>query len=307
MLRGKGMKDNQQIRFSGEGDQEPDLEPGDIVIVLDEQEHDRFRRRGHDLIMTMQLELTYNSRFFPPTTPRLTTRPTTAGPSLPQLLYLLQDLQQQVLRSFLQLLDLQQQVLPSYNSYTSNKTYNSRSFAATTPIPTTRPTTAGPSLPPTTLRPTTAGPSLSQLLYLLQDLQQQVLRSLLQLLDLQQQVLPSYNSYIYNKIYNSRFSPPTTPISITRSTTAGPSLPQLLYLLQDLQQQVLRSLLQLLDLQQQVLRSLLQLLDLQQQVLRSYNSFTYYKTYNSRSFPPTTPIPTTRPITAGSFIPYILT
>jgi len=53
----KGMKDNQQIRFSGEGDQEPDLEPGDIVIVLDEQEHDRFRRRGNDLIMTMQLEL----------------------------------------------------------------------------------------------------------------------------------------------------------------------------------------------------------------------------------------------------------
>ncbi|GFR78882.1 DnaJ homolog subfamily A member 1 [Elysia marginata] len=53
----KGMKDNQQIRFSGEGDQEPDLEPGDIVIVLDEQEHERFRRRGHDLIMTMQLEL----------------------------------------------------------------------------------------------------------------------------------------------------------------------------------------------------------------------------------------------------------
>lgn len=53
----KGMKDNQQIRFSGEGDQEPELEPGDIVIVLDEQEHERFRRRGHDLIMKMQLEL----------------------------------------------------------------------------------------------------------------------------------------------------------------------------------------------------------------------------------------------------------
>ncbi|KAK0055780.1 dnaJ subfamily A member 1 [Biomphalaria pfeifferi] len=53
----KGMRDNQQIRFSGEGDQEPNLEPGDIVIVLDEQEHERFRRRGNDLIMTMQLEL----------------------------------------------------------------------------------------------------------------------------------------------------------------------------------------------------------------------------------------------------------
>uniref|UniRef100_A0A0B7AVQ7 J domain-containing protein n=1 Tax=Arion vulgaris TaxID=1028688 RepID=A0A0B7AVQ7_9EUPU len=53
----KGMRDNQQIRFSGEGDQEPELEPGDIVIVLDEQDHERFRRRGNDLIMTMQLEL----------------------------------------------------------------------------------------------------------------------------------------------------------------------------------------------------------------------------------------------------------
>jgi len=53
----KGMKDNQQIRFSGEGDQEPDIEPGDIVIVLDEQEHEVFKRRGNDLVMNMQLEL----------------------------------------------------------------------------------------------------------------------------------------------------------------------------------------------------------------------------------------------------------
>lgn len=35
----KGMKDGQKIVFAGEGDQEPDLEPGDIVIVLDEKEH----------------------------------------------------------------------------------------------------------------------------------------------------------------------------------------------------------------------------------------------------------------------------
>ncbi|XP_059140032.1 dnaJ homolog subfamily A member 1-like [Physella acuta] len=53
----KGMRDNQQIRFSGEGDQEPDLEPGDIVIVLDEQENSTFKRRGNDLIMTMHIEL----------------------------------------------------------------------------------------------------------------------------------------------------------------------------------------------------------------------------------------------------------
>ena len=51
------MKDNQQIRFSGEGDQEPDIEAGDVVIVLDEQEHETFKRRGNDLIMNMELEL----------------------------------------------------------------------------------------------------------------------------------------------------------------------------------------------------------------------------------------------------------
>lgn len=54
----KGMKDNQQIMFSGEGDQEPGLEAGDIIIALDEQENDRFRRHGNDLIMSMELELT---------------------------------------------------------------------------------------------------------------------------------------------------------------------------------------------------------------------------------------------------------
>ena len=51
------MKDGQQIRFSGEGDQEPGLEPGDIVIVLDEKEHDRFKRRGTDLLYNLEIEL----------------------------------------------------------------------------------------------------------------------------------------------------------------------------------------------------------------------------------------------------------
>jgi len=53
----KGMKDGQQIRFAGEGDQEPGLEPGDIVIVLDEKEHGTFRRNGVDLILKMEIEL----------------------------------------------------------------------------------------------------------------------------------------------------------------------------------------------------------------------------------------------------------
>ncbi|KAH3866354.1 dnaJ homolog subfamily A member 1-like [Dreissena polymorpha] len=53
----KGMKDGESIRFAGEGDQEPGLEPGDIVIVLDEKEHAVFRRRETDLIMDMDLQL----------------------------------------------------------------------------------------------------------------------------------------------------------------------------------------------------------------------------------------------------------
>jgi len=32
--------------LAGEGDQEPGLEPGDIIIVLDEKEHGTFKRSG---------------------------------------------------------------------------------------------------------------------------------------------------------------------------------------------------------------------------------------------------------------------
>ena len=39
----KGMRDGQKITFAGEGDQDPGLEPGDIVIVLDEKEHETFK------------------------------------------------------------------------------------------------------------------------------------------------------------------------------------------------------------------------------------------------------------------------
>lgn len=37
------MVDGQKIVFGGEGDQEPGLEAGDIIIVLDEQEHSVFK------------------------------------------------------------------------------------------------------------------------------------------------------------------------------------------------------------------------------------------------------------------------
>lgn len=48
----KGMVDGQKIVFSGEGDQEPELEPGDIVILLDEKEHEVFK-----LVFCAQLQL----------------------------------------------------------------------------------------------------------------------------------------------------------------------------------------------------------------------------------------------------------
>ncbi|KAL1425368.1 hypothetical protein MTO96_019254 [Rhipicephalus appendiculatus] len=54
----KGMEDGQKITFSGEGDQEPGLEPGDIIVVLDEREHEVFKRNRTDLMMRMDLTLT---------------------------------------------------------------------------------------------------------------------------------------------------------------------------------------------------------------------------------------------------------
>merc|ERR1719282_226206 len=54
----KGMADGQKITFSGEGDQEPGLEPGDIIVVLDEKEHGTFKRSGTDLIMKFNINIT---------------------------------------------------------------------------------------------------------------------------------------------------------------------------------------------------------------------------------------------------------
>lgn len=53
-----GMEDGHKVTFAGEGDQEPGLEAGDIVIVLDEKEHPVFKRSGNDLILRMELTLT---------------------------------------------------------------------------------------------------------------------------------------------------------------------------------------------------------------------------------------------------------
>jgi len=53
----KGMKDGQRLTFTGEGDQAPDIDPGDVVIVLDEKEHDVFIRQGSDLYLKINIEL----------------------------------------------------------------------------------------------------------------------------------------------------------------------------------------------------------------------------------------------------------
>ncbi len=53
-----GMDDGKKITFSGEGDQEPGLEPGDIIVVLEEKDHPTFKRDKTDLHMKLQLTLT---------------------------------------------------------------------------------------------------------------------------------------------------------------------------------------------------------------------------------------------------------
>lgn len=52
-----GMKDGQKITFNGEGDQEPGLEPGDVIIVLDQKDHPVFQRQEDNLIMKMNIRL----------------------------------------------------------------------------------------------------------------------------------------------------------------------------------------------------------------------------------------------------------
>jgi DnaJ family protein A protein 2 len=42
----KGMQEGQRITFTGEGDQAPGIIPGDVVIVIEEKEHPRFKRKG---------------------------------------------------------------------------------------------------------------------------------------------------------------------------------------------------------------------------------------------------------------------
>ena len=53
----KGMKNGQKIKFAGEADEAPDTIPGDVVFVVQEREHEVFKRKGADLVCNMDLEL----------------------------------------------------------------------------------------------------------------------------------------------------------------------------------------------------------------------------------------------------------
>jgi DnaJ family protein A protein 2 len=53
----KGMKGGQTINFPGESDQAPDMIPGDVVIVVEEKPHDRFKREGDDLYVEAEVDL----------------------------------------------------------------------------------------------------------------------------------------------------------------------------------------------------------------------------------------------------------
>jgi len=53
----KGMTHKTRIPFKGEGDEAPNTIPGDVVVVLQQQEHGTFRREGPNLYMKKSLVL----------------------------------------------------------------------------------------------------------------------------------------------------------------------------------------------------------------------------------------------------------
>ncbi|CAF1430806.1 unnamed protein product, partial [Didymodactylos carnosus] len=52
-----GSKHDQQIPFPGESDQAPNTEPGDVIIVLQQEPHAQFQRSGDNLIMKHKINL----------------------------------------------------------------------------------------------------------------------------------------------------------------------------------------------------------------------------------------------------------
>jgi len=53
----KGMEHGTKVTFDGEGDQHPDIEPGDVILVLQMQDHPVFKRNKHDLLIEKKIKL----------------------------------------------------------------------------------------------------------------------------------------------------------------------------------------------------------------------------------------------------------
>lgn len=53
----KGMKHNQKITFRGMADEKPNVEPGNINFIVQEKEHETFKRKGADLLVSKNLSL----------------------------------------------------------------------------------------------------------------------------------------------------------------------------------------------------------------------------------------------------------
>lgn len=53
----KGMKHNQKVTFRNMADELPGMEPGDVNFIIQEKEHDLFKRKGADLLATREISL----------------------------------------------------------------------------------------------------------------------------------------------------------------------------------------------------------------------------------------------------------
>jgi len=53
----KGMKNGHKIKFADEADELPGTLPGDVIFVVQEKEHETFKRKGNDLLTVININL----------------------------------------------------------------------------------------------------------------------------------------------------------------------------------------------------------------------------------------------------------
>ena len=53
----RGVQTGHKIEFRGEGDQQPGVQPGDVVFEIEQKPHERFQRKGDDLFYSVEIDL----------------------------------------------------------------------------------------------------------------------------------------------------------------------------------------------------------------------------------------------------------